>query len=391
MKHQMTQRLLLGLLLFITNTFAGIAQADQVLTFGHSETIQSKVLNETRTIFVSLPEGYEQATDRRYPVLYTLDGRTHFKHVVGTVQWLSRQASVLPDTIVVAITNTDRFRDMTASVPAGEEGAAGGANQFLSFIGDELIPYIDKKYRTDGIRTLAGHSMAGMFALHAFLQNQALFQAYIAQSPWIGFDDMAIVKRAERELPRMKSAPVMFFMSLGAEPNLSTAYSRLESAFKNHAPDNLVFHSEHYLEENHMSTPSITLHDALTAQSRFNGWTIPPSIMTKGLKAIKQHVADISKRTGRTVQVPERTLNTMAYALMSQNELPKAVEVLEFAVSQFPQSANLYDSLAEAYDMSGRIKEAVKVLEKGVALAKAQNFRGLEYMTNHLAQIKAKL
>jgi len=69
---------LIATLLISTNV-----SADESLNFGHSEKVFSKIFNEERTLLIKLPEGYENAKNVQYPVLYTLDGTTHFHRVAG--------------------------------------------------------------------------------------------------------------------------------------------------------------------------------------------------------------------------------------------------------------------------------------------------------------------
>lgn len=368
------------------------ANANKALTFGHSEKINSQVLGEERTILVSLPQGYEDNKDQNYPVLYTLDGSTHFKRTVGTVDWLSQQANVIPQTIIVAITNTKRGRDMTPSTPEDQQpGNFGGADKFLSFIKDELIPQIDKKYRTNEVRTLAGHSLAGLFTLYTLLEQPDLFQAYIAQSPWLLFDEGKITQQFESKLNNMKSLPVMVFMSIGNEPGLAPLYQRLEKVFKNKAPSGFVLHSDYYDEENHMSTPSITLHKGLTALSRFHGWSMSPRTIAKGLEAIEAEVKAIAKRSGKVVKAPLMGLIELGYGMLEQQKTDEAIKVMQYAKTNYPKSPDIHDALAEALELANRNQEAHEVLKQGIALAEAQKHRALGYMQNHLKRIAAKL
>ena len=76
--------------LILLMTFSFTVDAATPLNFGFKQTLQSKILGEARPIFIKLPAGYETQTDRTYPVIYALDGDTHFNLVAGTVQWLSR-------------------------------------------------------------------------------------------------------------------------------------------------------------------------------------------------------------------------------------------------------------------------------------------------------------
>ncbi len=96
----------------------------------------------------------------------------------------------MSEVIIVGIPNTDRTRDLSPSKPsnAGATGApqfptAGGADNFLKFIETELMPEIEKRYRVTPYKMLAGHSLGGLFAVHAMVTKPDLFNSYIAVSP----------------------------------------------------------------------------------------------------------------------------------------------------------------------------------------------------------------
>src|SRR3954470_12724648 len=96
--------------------------------------------------------------------LYVLDGKDHFFHTAGSAGYLAEQGEI-PEMIVVAIGSTVRVRDFTQTDwPAGWIGG-GGAGNFKRFLSAELIPKVDRTYRTDGFRVLSGHSAGGQFAL----------------------------------------------------------------------------------------------------------------------------------------------------------------------------------------------------------------------------------
>ena len=81
-------------------------------TLDRIERIKSTVLGEEREYQVHLPDSYRWAQDRRYPVLYVLDGQTHFFHSAGSVSFLAAEGE-LPEMIVVALASTVRIRDFT--------------------------------------------------------------------------------------------------------------------------------------------------------------------------------------------------------------------------------------------------------------------------------------
>lgn len=151
------------------------------LTIGETFTLRSKVLRETRRINVYLPAAYVK--DARLPVLYMPDGglREDFLHVAGLVQVLSGNGGMRPF-ILVGIENTDRRRDMTA-----------GSAAFRQFISDELMPWVEKRYRTTKERAIVGESLAGLFVVETFVVKPELFDTYIAMDPSLWWNDGKLV------------------------------------------------------------------------------------------------------------------------------------------------------------------------------------------------------
>lgn len=154
---------------------------------GRSFQLPSRVLGETRVIDVTLPDGYATEAGRRYPVLVVLDGESE-QEPAATVARFYATMSQLPPLIVVGVRNTDRARDLTTAPAAGfrvppEVRAAGGADKFLAFVSDELIPWIDRSYRTAPMRVLVGHSLGGLFALYTLGQRPDLFTGYVVMEP----------------------------------------------------------------------------------------------------------------------------------------------------------------------------------------------------------------
>lgn len=157
------------------------------LEIGRSHRVTSRVLGEARTIDVTLPAGYERNTDRRYPLLLVLDGE--FKHQMTAAVALEYAAtSQVPQMVIVSVRNTNRNRDLTPAPANGfrappEAPQAGGAERFLAFLGDELVPHLERQYRLTPMRVLIGHSLAGEFALYALARRPELFLGYIVMEP----------------------------------------------------------------------------------------------------------------------------------------------------------------------------------------------------------------
>lgn len=170
------------------------------ISAGVRDSIFSKILNEQRQLMVYLPKGVKEGKDSsmRYPVLYVLDGNTHFLSVAGMVDQLSDQGgnAVIPKMIVVCILNTNRTRDLTPYhidsselLPADMAKETGGAENFTRCIAEEIIPYINAHYPVTEYRGLVGHSFGGIFALNVLAKHKELFEDYIVIDPSTWYDE----------------------------------------------------------------------------------------------------------------------------------------------------------------------------------------------------------
>ena len=148
-----------------------------------SEKIASIKVGEIREFYVSLPDNYA-ASGESYPVLLMLDGEFNFNSgMIGGLR-LAAQLGEIPEFIIVGIPNTDRARDsFPEELTYGDGSKAGGrADRFLDFIRQELVPHIDKNYRTGKLRVLYGTSNTGFTAVHALFRDPGLADYYVAAS-----------------------------------------------------------------------------------------------------------------------------------------------------------------------------------------------------------------
>lgn len=147
------------------------------------EKIDSTELGEVREFWISLPDGYAESSEK-YPVLYMFDGEMNFNSgLIGGLRH-AVQMREMPEFIIVGITNTDRSKDIFPEVVTFGDGtkAGGRADPFLDFVRKELIPQVDKNYRTDGRRILYGTSNTGFTAVYALFHCPDLADDYIAAS-----------------------------------------------------------------------------------------------------------------------------------------------------------------------------------------------------------------
>ncbi|OCB75364.1 alpha/beta hydrolase-fold protein [Flavobacterium crassostreae] len=149
----------------------------------NTEAFASTSLNETREISITLPPNYQTNTSKEYPLLVLLDGEYLYDPFYGAISY-GTYWDDLPETIIVAIKqgNSDQ-REKDCGFNPMDGLPTARATAFFNFINYELLPYIDKKYRTAPFRIIAGHDTTAGF-LNAFLYKESpIFNAYIALSP----------------------------------------------------------------------------------------------------------------------------------------------------------------------------------------------------------------
>ena len=344
-------------------------------------TIQSKVLSEARNVLVRLPASYA-TSDRPYIVLYMTDGDRQLPHTASTIDFLVREGR-MPEVIMVGISNTDRTRDLTPThVEAPVFGTnrfrtptSGGADNFLSFIETELIPYIEKNYRTRPYRVFAGHSFGGLFGMHALFTRPKLFNAVIAVSPTFEWDDLYINRRAAEFVKSHPDARNTVVVTMGDEGEVNDReLDRFRKLMQTSALPGVEWSALRFDDEDHGSVVMPSHYAGL--KKVFAPWRFaitaadePTTLVARA----RDHYARLSQRVGYQVPVPEGTMNLIGYRLMQNGNTDDAIEAFKANVATYPKSANVYDSLGEAYERAGELQLAKENYSRAAAIGKKIN------------------
>jgi predicted alpha/beta superfamily hydrolase len=375
------------IIIFIFTTSASFAQNNDEIVIGKIVKLESKILNEERQIFIHLPDGYDQ-TNARYPVFYVLDGETHFIHASGTVSFLSVNG-VTPQIIIVGIPNTFRNRDFSPTKTDALPGS-GGADNFIKFLQEELIPYIDKNYRTESHRILFGHSATGNFSIYTLLSNPDLFNGYIAASPYLMYDNNFVLELAKKDLPSYYSGSKYLYITLGNEPDYFNTIDELTTLLKTKSPAGLEWDYTYMENDNHGSVPLKTIYNGL--ERIYKGWGLPQGLAKSGdLQSVKDHYNNLSEKYGYEIVIPEAVLNGFGYQVMFQNRIKEAIEIFGYNVELYPNSANVYDSLGEGLEADNQLEEARKNYETAYLKGKDINDPNLNIYKQHLDNVQRKL
>ena len=260
---------LILLLLFIP--LMSFGQKDYNILTNKIFSIYSEILNEERTCLISFPDSYyETSIDKIYPIIILLDGHTHFKTATGIVHFMSSNRvrnNLMPESIIVAIENVDRERDFTITkIKTKRPNTMGGGGNFLNFIERELIPYIDKNYKTEPTRTLVGHSLGGLLTLNSFMDKKSIFNAYLSIDPSIWWDEKMMETKVDSLSSISLNKKLFIATANQGEANYGRNKQRHDNLFKliiNKSNQPLNFEIKYFENENHRSIPLIALFEGL--------------------------------------------------------------------------------------------------------------------------------
>ena len=329
--------------------------------------LSSAILGENREILIATPEGYLES-DARYPVLYLLDGKQNLPHVLGSVDILTRTGG-MPPTIIVGIVGADRDRDYSTSqiesIPT-----SGGAPRFLSFLEEELIPFVDKNYRTMPFKILEGHSLGGSLTTHALISNTDLFDAHIIMSPALWWDDRELLSRAATFFQDRTSLPKTVFLGIGTEDGyeMRQDLGNLADIIANADIPDLRWAHYEYDREGHMSAPlqinyfglrhvyaDMRLSDALLENFQAD--------------AFLAHENYIREKYGAQAKQTGEAYVRLGFRLIADEKYDDAVVVLTRNAQAYPDWYMSYAWLADALEKQGDLRAALNNYQRATDLA----------------------
>jgi predicted alpha/beta superfamily hydrolase len=213
-------------------------------------------------------------------VLYLLDGENHFHILSAYIEYL-RHWQVIPPIIVVGIVSVDRVKDLTPiNSLLNFDGkvdsylkTSGGNEQFLNFIQQELLPYMDANYKTGPFKIFAGHSFGGLTAINCMLTRPHMFDAYIAISPSLWFGNKYVLRLAEQKLPKLPMRDKKLFYSVGNEDGtFRDDLLKFDKLVKQNSLKTFEHAYKYYPSEDHMTEPIPAYYDAL--RFVYKNWTL---------------------------------------------------------------------------------------------------------------------
>ena len=365
------------------------------------DTLFSKTLDEYREFWVKLPENYDFNNDQEYPVVYLLDGFS-LQNSLETV-YDNYWGHYLPHMILVGISNrTNRTRDLTTSKVNMRRGSSfkkesGGAENFTEFMENELIPYIDNKYKSLGHRTLIGHSYAGLFTINMLINHKHLFQNYIAIDPSLDWDNQKLLKEAKEKLTSESYKGKSLFVSLAAEQlhiwdeevtmeNIMndssefTLFARSIIEFSNFTKsqknNGLNFSWKVYNEDLHGTVPLPSIRDGLIflfewyqfkSPQKYNN---PATPIEELVSLLKKQEQIYSQNFGvPTAPMISELLSGYGYMNMQMEQYEKAFMFFQMNIKYNPKNPTAYEAMADFYEFQKDKENTLKYLNKAFNLS----------------------
>ena len=375
----------------------GVANAQTIknhaVVIGNTDSVQSKILKEKRTVWVYLPDSYQADKKSRYPVIYLLDAEWNFAAFSGMVHELSEIIgnTVLPPPIIVSIPNTDRTRDLTPTNsdldPTGSKTAAfstsGGGEKFTSFMQNELMPHIDSAYRTAPYKMLIGHSFGGLTAMNIIINHTEMFNSYVVIDPSMWWDKRKLLNQAREVFKEKKFEGKTMYLALAntMAEGMDTARVQkdttgitghirsileLKNILQQNPQNGLNWTYKYYNADTHGTVPLIAEYDAM--HFLFGFYNMPASftilMMDSHSKAdvtamLTRHYQDISKHMGYDILPPEDMVNQMGYYFLSTQQTERSFAFFNLNIKNYPDNPNVYDSMGDYYDNQRNKEKAI--------------------------------
>jgi len=336
----------------------------QKIVVGETVSLFSRHLQREMIVDLYLPDRYAEAAER-YPLLLTC--QSNGLHVAGIAADLASK-NAAPGMIVASVRNY-ASDDL---IPERIEGHpdSPGADRFLAFFSEELIPYLDSDYRTEPFRIFYSGSFGGAFGVYAMLSRPDVFNACLAATPAIDYEggSTLISNRVDSWLENDAYDGRFLYMGAEDDPPLLAALEPFVDRLRRSNPAGLKWEYHEFPDEDHGSLPNRVIYHGL--RFVFSDWNaIPGDVAEEGLAAIRVYTTGLEKTYGYDIGVSRLAIWRAAQSYRNQNRNADVIDLLRFSLEYHPDSEMVWLSLGRAYEEDGQLEQARTTLETAHRLA----------------------
>lgn len=354
------------------------------------EEFQSSKLDAYRRLKIQLPRDYEENTEKVYPIIIVLDANYLFEPVAGNVDYFSYWED-MPESIVVGIMQGDsRYDDCNYDDKTFMPADTGA--DFFEFIGMELIPYIDKNYRTAKFTIAIGHDFTANFINYYLFKDPPMFNGYISLSP-----DLAplLDERLPERIPEIQSK-IFYYLATGSDDikDLREISESLNNSLKGLKSDNFDYNFDNFEGATHYSLVARAIPSALEKMFAVYRPISKEEYKTVILKLetpISQYLIDkyktIEDLFGLTNPIRVNDFIATFKASEKRKQWESLKEIAILAKKQYPNTVLGDYYLGRYYEETGEPKKAMRIYQ-GAYDKEEVEFITVDVMLDKADQIK---
>jgi uncharacterized protein len=375
-------------LLIVSLLFFSITCFPQIKTVN----FESEKLNDTRVLSISLPASYEKSPKRHYPLLILLDGDYLLNPFLGALSYGSYWDD-LPEVIIVGISqNKNNQRAIDCEIDPITGLPNGKGVDFFDFISLELIPMIQKEYRTTNFKIIAGHDTTASFLNYFLYKENSLFNAYISLSPELPIN----MEIALPEILATSKTSLFYYLSSadGDELKMQGKINTLDSGIKDLKNPDINYKFEYFKDASHYS---LVLHSIPSALYKIFSAAQPISLNEYKTKIVtlKEGYVEYLKRKYEIIEnsfgiknpIRINDFKAIEAAILANEDYNELDALAILADKSYPKSmlgdyelALMFEKKGDnpravRYYMSGFNKDEIADLTKDMMFAKAEELK----------------
>jgi predicted alpha/beta superfamily hydrolase len=339
------------------------------------ESIDSYKLDDKRELKVQLPRNYDPEAKRTYPLVIVLDGDYLFEPVAGNIDYQAYWEDI-PDCIVVGIKQAstredDFFYAEETNLPI-HEGA-----DFYEFMGAELIPFIEEKYKASKYRVIVGHDMSANYINYYLFKDEPMFKAFISLSP-----DLApqMVDRLQERLSLLEQETFYYMATADADVKvLRNSITECDAKLKTIENEKLHYKFDNFEDANHYSLVGRGIPKALNEIfglfKPINGKEYTDKVLTyegSPYDYLMKKYKDIEYFYGFEKQLIENDIRAISAASKKKDDLESLEKLAKLVKKEFPGSMLSAYYMGMYHEKEGNLRKALLRYKGGLLLEPSQ-------------------
>lgn len=369
--------------ILIANTFFG-----QRIT----ESIETKKIG-TRAFTVVTPPSYESSPEKKYPTLVLLDGEYLLDPFEGALKY-GNYWDDLPEMIIIAIHQNNGDTRFTDSEFDDAGFPSGSGAQFFEFIGQELFPYLESKYRTLPFRVIAGHDTTAGFLNFYLYKDNPIFNGYISLAPEMAPE---MESRVADRLSKL-TKPVFYYQATGENDlaEINEKATELDTKIKAIPNQKFGYLNDTFKGASHYSLVIKAIPNAL--YFIFDGYQ-PISMLEFQNKILKldsgytdyliKKYEDLNTKLGLQIKPRLSDFKAIEAAIMKNKAYPEFQTLAAYANKHYPKTILGTYHQAMYYEKTGNFKKALKEYQKAFTQEEIRELTK-EFMLNKAEALKGK-